>query len=438
MVCLARRSSLFCGILRPEQSQGCMKCQSSSYLVSILCLRFLVLLPDMYYLITYLVQEEDQGKKMGEKKNAVMGIGFGIIALIIFVTIVVLAVGNSGETKTENDAKETAKDVLDEGTDKRESTPEMQEIEKTSEKIASSIPEYQKTDEILKSYSTVGIIEDILDDKITALDDRIEYHSMTEPKDSLNNEDLLYIVGEIEYEVTTCKQNMPPTGIGGLLENLRYDVEDKIKSGYGKDPAVTSILQRAKEAINEYSDCSNVSVVKETKSVTPETSSQLFSLLPQEDDLSSEWKITKSADYNKSTKSFYYENAGQVNYEKNVHTIKEYRMNIFKFSDSKSAQEAYDKKYFAVKGVAGQWVPGIKNGVVVATAEFDLLYPEILLMDSQNCVAVKLSADYGDYDHLYGHCLVNNYLIYQDVTGYYPDMKDDFIKMMNIAKSKVS
>ena len=175
--------------------------------------------------------------------------------------------------------------------------------------------------------------------------------------------------------------------------------------------------------------------------ITPKTSvtgGKLFSLLPQKEDLGSEWKITKSGDFNKATKSFYYENAGQVNYDKNVKTIKEYRMNIFKFSDFKLAQETYDKKYPLLKDVVGYWsFLNEDTGKEMEQEKFQLKYPERLLMDSQNCIAVKKASDYGDYDHLYGYCLVNNYIIYQDVTGYYPDMKDDFIKMMNMAKSKV-
>lgn len=187
---------------------------------------------------------------------------------------------------------------------------------------------------------------------------------------------------------------------------------------------------------------SNASVSKEANPVTPKVSvasDKLFSLLPQKEDLSSEWKITKMTDFNKATKSFYYENAGQVNYDKNVNTIKEYRMNIFKFPSSESAQEAYDEKYMVVKGKVGYWTPWSENGDKLDKPEFKILFPEVqsILMDSQNCIAVKKAADYGDYDWLLGYCLVNNYIIYQDVTGYYPDMKDDFIKMMDIAKGKV-
>ena len=215
------------------------------------------------------------------------------------------------------------------------------------------------------------------------------------------------------------------------------ELNDKIKS----------LEKKIKELLAENTKLKNDIVKLKTENsqpkqnpITPNTSmvsGKLFSLLPQKEDLSSEWKITKSADFNKATKNFYYENAGQVNYDKNVKTIKEYRMNIFKFSDSKSAQEVYDKKYLLLKDVVGYWSPWSKDGVKLEQEEYQLKYPEKLLIDSQNCIAVKKAADYGDYDHLYGYCLANNYIIYQDVTGYYPDMKDDFIKMMNIAKSKV-
>jgi len=154
---------------------------------------------------------------------------------------------------------------------------------------------------------------------------------------------------------------------------------------------------------------------------------KLFSLLPQKADLGPEWKIKKSSDYNKATKSFYYENAGQVNYEKDVHTIKEYRMNVFQFSSPKLAQETYDEKYVIVKDNVSYYEKHKKEQL-----------PDKLIMDSQNCVAINLNARYEDLDHMYGYCLVKNYLIYEDITGYYPDMKSDFVRMMDIAKGKVS
>lgn len=154
---------------------------------------------------------------------------------------------------------------------------------------------------------------------------------------------------------------------------------------------------------------------------------KLFLLLPQKADLGPEWKIKKSGDYNKATKSFYYENAGQVNYNKDVHTIKEYRMNVFQFSSPKLAQETYDRKYAIVKDNVSYYEKYKKEQL-----------PDKLIMDSQDCVAVNLNADYGDLDHMFGYCLVKNYLIYEDITGYYPDMKSDFIRMMDIAKGKIS
>ena len=131
----------------------------------------------------------------------------------------------------------------------------VQEPDKRVVDLVDSIDEYKKTNEIMKTYSTENMLKDILDDKTTALDDRIKYHSMAEAKDGMNKDDLLYIVGEIEYEVTACEQNTHPTGIAGLMESLRYDIEDKIKSGYGKDSSIMPILERAKVAINTYSDC---------------------------------------------------------------------------------------------------------------------------------------------------------------------------------------
>lgn len=164
---------------------------------------------------------------------------------------------------------------------------------------------------------------------------------------------------------------------------------------------------------------------------------KLFLLLPQKSDLGPEWTVKKAADYNKATKSFYYENAGQVNYNKDVHTIKDYRMHLFKFSDSKSAQDAYDRKYVNMKRDVGHWEQWDKDASKTKQSKFTLSYPDKLIMDSQSCIAVRYSV-YGDLDQIYGYCLVKNYLIYEDITGYYPDMKSDFIRMMDIAKGKVS
>lgn len=240
------------------------------------------------------------------------------------------------------------------------------------------------------------------------------------------------------------------TSISALTPENEQKLNDKIKS---LEKKIKELLVENTKLKTENTKLKTDIVKLKTENsqpkqnpTTPKTSvisEKLFSLLPQKEDLSSEWKITKSGDYNKSTKSFYYENAGQVNYDKNVNTIKEYRMNIFKFSSSKSVQEAYDKQNILLKSRVGHWLPkdgSNPNDWIVEKGEFELLFPDVksLLMNSQNCVAIKEPADYGDYDHLAGYCLANNYIIYQDVTGYYPDMKNDFIKMMNIAKSKVS
>ena len=161
------------------------------------------------------------------------------------------------EPISNNDVKEKIKNYLVEGLDEGWiSQPEsQQELDRIVDDLTSSLSEYRKTNEILKSYSTVEILEDILDDKTTALDDRIEYHSMMETKDGINEENLLYVVEEIEHEVVVCKQNKYPTTLNDLLYNLRFELEYMIKSGYGKDPSITPILQRAKESINAYSNC---------------------------------------------------------------------------------------------------------------------------------------------------------------------------------------
>lgn len=239
----------------------------------------------------------------------------------------------------------------------------------------------------------------------------------------------------LSVSFTSISATSPENELNDKIKSL----EKKIKELLAENTKLKTENTKLKSDIVKLKTESSQPKQNPTTPKTSATSGKLFSLLPQKEDLSSEWKITRSADFNKATKSFYYENAGQVNYDKNVKTIKEYRMNVFKFSDSKSAQEAYDKKYPLLKNQVGYWtIWNEDTGKQMEQEEFELKYPEKLLMDSQNCVAVRDNADYGDYDHLYGYCLANNYIIYQDVTGYYPDMKDDFIKMMNIAKSKTS
>lgn len=200
-------------------------------------------------------------KKTGTK-DAV--IGFGALAIIIVIIVaVVVSLTNSGETKTESEPKEKEqlKNIINEGIDKGIISPpkSQQEVDNVVDEIANSMTEYQKTNEILKTYSTEDILDDILDDKTTALDKRIEYHSMTEPRKITDGEDLLYIVGEMKYEVTVCKQNTRSTEISDLLDVLRFDLEYAIKSGYAKDSSIIPILQNAKDVIKEYSYCINKS-----------------------------------------------------------------------------------------------------------------------------------------------------------------------------------
>lgn len=70
--------------------------------------------------------------EMGTNKD--VAVGFGVLAVIIVIIVgVVLAVINTGETKTENDAKEIAKDVLDKGTGETKSVEQNKPIETQKE-----------------------------------------------------------------------------------------------------------------------------------------------------------------------------------------------------------------------------------------------------------------------------------------------------------------
>jgi len=155
---------------------------------------------------------------------------------------------------------------------------------------------------------------------------------------------------------------------------------------------------------------------------------KLYDLLPTESDLSSEWKVIKSIEYGKPTKNFYYEDAVQTKYNKNVNTIKEYRMNVFLFSNESIAKENYDKKAYVLKDNIGYFSGG----------KWHIFDEKQLVMDTGDCVGIFKHTDYTmEFEHVYGYCLVGEYIIYQDINGYYPEMHDDFVDMMSIAKQKV-
>jgi hypothetical protein len=181
------------------------------------------------------------------------------------------------------------------------------------------------------------------------------------------------------------------------------------------------------ETKKEFSKLCTLQISSASK--TSLTGSKLFSLLPQKEDLSSEWEIIKSTEYSKPTKTFYYENAGQTKYDKNVNTIKGYRMNIFLFSSESLAKEKFEEKTHALKELIGYFVG----------SEYTLFNPEQLIMDTKDCTAIFKHTDYTQsFENVYGYCLVGKFIIYQDITGYYPNIHDDFINMMNIAKTKAA
>lgn len=231
----------------------------------------------------------------------------------------------------------------------------------------------------------------------------------------------------IGFVVITVLLGVSFTSISAL--SPENELNDKIKL---LEKKIKDLLDENTKLKNENTKLKNENSQSKQNPITSKTNvidNKLFSLLPQKEDLSSEWKIIKSTEYSKPTKTFYYENAGQTKYDKNVNTIKEYRMNIFLFSNESLAKEAFSKKTYNLKDEIGYFVG----------SEYTTFSPEQLIMDSKDCVAIFKHTDYTQsFEHVYGYCLVGKYIIYQDITGYYPNIHDDFIDMMNIAKTKVA
>lgn len=211
--------------------------------------------------------------KENKKKKKDAAIGFGVIAVIIVVIVgVVVAILPESET-TQNELEENELIITDPKLDfetKKDLTKELlkkSEFALSSEKeldvVADafvSIQEYRKTNEILEGYSTVEILVDILDDengKITELDRRMEYHSVTESKDGIDIEYLSSLPESIEQEVRKCIDGRVTHTLEYILPGLGVDLQYLIKSGYAKDPSVTPTLNKIAKALYAYKECAS-------------------------------------------------------------------------------------------------------------------------------------------------------------------------------------
>jgi len=163
--------------------------------------------------------------------------------------------------------------------------------------------------------------------------------------------------------------------------------------------------------------------------------SKLYELLPSKGDLSSEWTVGKSLEYNKATKAFYYENAGQTRYDKDVNFIDEFRMNVYIFSDSKTAAEEYEQKYRALIDIIGYW--GYEKGSTTYDKDTYTIMDSQgkVIVNEKNCVIINDTGN--NEDKILGWCVIDNYLIFLKMEGFYPEMDEDAINFMNIARQKV-
>jgi len=207
------------------------------------------------------------------------------------------------------------------------------------------------------------------------------------------------------------------------------------EAGYNKHPEVGPLIQEIKNLGLEVIECLDEMQRKFTTSASPSTSSsytKLYELLPSKVDLSSEWIIGKSIEYNKATKSFYYENAGQTKYEKDVNFMDVFRMNVFRFFDSQSAQKEYDEKYRAVIDRIGYWQ---SDGTYKTFTEL-IGEGGHVIVDAPDCVIINDTDS--SKDKILGWCVVDKYMIYLTIEGFYPEMEKDAIDFMNIARQKVN
>ena len=205
--------------------------------------------------------------------------------------------------------------------------------------------------------------------------------------------------------------------------------------GYDKHPEVGPLIKETRSLATETSQCLDDMIKKYDsasttvqKSTSSPSYSKLYELLPSEEDLSSEWTILKSFEYNKATKDFYYENAGQTTYSKKVNFIKEFRMNVNKFYDSNTAAVAYDKKYRAVIDSIGMWESTDRYSIFASAGS--------VILDEKNCVIINIAGQ--NEDTVRGWCKMDIYLLYIEIEGFYPEMKKDAVDFMNIARQNVN
>lgn len=224
--------------------------------------------------------------------------------------------------------------------------------------------------------------------------------------------------GILKVEMVNMAQNSELENKVNQLEseNARLQTENNyLKNQNSKLQIELNTIQQSSQSTPEF------------KTSSPSSYSKLYELLPANEDLGSEWTIVRPLEYNKATKNFYYENAGQTKYEKDVNFINEFRMNVFKFYDSKTADEAYDKKYLPVKEIAGFYSP---DGSFNKMPTFGHV-----VVDENDCI---ISTElHTKNNEILGWCKLGKYLIFIKIVGFYPQMEDDAVDFMNIARQKV-
>lgn len=170
---------------------------------------------------------------MGQNRDAV--IGFGIIIVIIAIIVgVVLAVTNTGETKPENDTKETAKDVSTKTQDTTEQKHEETRLD-TRENILKFVQNYKGRDgsgatlvEILAAGIEVSYPdEDILNHpKTYALWNTLPNYGVD--GSHLVTMSFRTYLEEVEYE-WYVDENTGKVSAGNAISKLVLDVLDKFE-----------------------------------------------------------------------------------------------------------------------------------------------------------------------------------------------------------------
>ena len=170
-----------------------------------------------------------------------------------------------------------------------------------------------------------------------------------------------------------------------LIEQKIIRVEMPVKDNPELQNKINQLELENKILQNEVSSLKNENSQLQAKTYTSQpyqtaksastgiSDNKLYDLLPSKSDLDSKWKVVKSGEFSKPTKTFYYENAGETIYNKDVNTIKKYRMDIFLFSSESAAKEIFEKRSHSLKDLIGSWYEG----------KYKSHWPEQIIMDSK-------------------------------------------------------